>query len=307
MGVSWRVLPRTTLSFTQSLQYFKNDTDQTLAGFNTILAANGTPIEFGLPWLGGSPCATPIVGGFANPSCNGYLSYSRTMRYRNFLPTEQANLTSASIRHVELTARFLYSTADANTPLSEDFNGLVSRSSVRASNTDGTTAHATWVSEDADAGVTLHLSSHLRLVDSFRFYAYRIPGVMYLLQNNFFNLGTVTAPSILQPIALPPALPFHSASSPADVQNDIYDRYVQQSIKSNEFTIQYDVSRFFGVRVGYLYRNIFDGHHWTSTSNPDTYFPDPTGTSTATCVGLGGTVAANGKRYLASLTARMSR
>ncbi len=294
LGASWRVLPRTTLSFTESLQYLKNDTDDTLASFNTIPAANGTPIEFGLPWLNGSPCAVPIVAGFANPSCNGYLAYSRTMRYRNFLPAEQVNLASSSIHNLDLTARFLYSNADANTPLGETFDGLISRTGVRQSNTIGTTAHSTWVSEDADAGVTVHLGSHVRLVDSFRFYAYRIPGVMYLLQNNFFNLGTAAAANILQPVAIFPVPPKHSASSPADVQNDVYNRFVQQSIKSNEITLQYDVSRHFGVRAGYRFRQIFDAHNWLSTSNPDTYYPDPTGTSTATCVGLGGTVGVNG-------------
>jgi hypothetical protein len=295
MGVSWRVLLRTTVGFNESLQFLKNDTDQSLAGFNTIAAANGTPIEFGLPWLQGSPCATPIVGGFANPACNGYLGYSRTMRYRNFLPTEQVNLASSSIRHVDITARYMYSNSDANTPLGEDFNGLISRTGVRESNTNGTTAHSHWVSDEADGGVTVHFNSHVRLVDTFRFYSYRISGTLNLLQNNFFNPGTVTAPNILQPVAVfPPNLPFHNGSSPADVQNDLYSRYSQQSTKSNEFTLYYDVSREFGVRVGYLYRNIFDAHHWLSTSNSDIYYPDPTGTATATCLGLGGTLNGDG-------------
>jgi len=293
-GASWRVLPRTTLSFDETLQFLKNDTDQTLASFNSVPAANGTPIEFGLPWLQNSPCAAPIVGGFANPACNGYLAYSRTMRYRSYVPSEQVSLSSSSIRHVDLTARFMYSTADANTPLSENFAGLISRTGVLQSNTNGTTAHATWISENADAGVTIHVNSHLRLVDSFRFYAYRIPGTMYLSGNNFFNLGTAAGANIFGPVATYPAAPLHSASSPADTQNDIYSRYVQQSIKSNEFSLQYDLSRFFGVRVGYLYRNIFDAHHWLSTSILDSYYPDAKGTSTTTCLAAGGTVNASG-------------
>jgi hypothetical protein len=294
MGASWRALPRTTLSFTETLQFFKNDTDQTLATFNSVPSSSGAPVEFGLPWLQGSPCGVPIIGGFANPACNGYLAYSRSMRYRNYLPTEQLNLSSSSIHHLELTARYMYSNADATTPLSEVFNGLVSRTGVRASNTNGSSAHATWVSNEADAGATLHLGSHARVVDSFRFFAYRIPGTLYLLQNNFFNLGTVSAPSILGPVATYPTQPFHNASSPPDIQNDVYSRFVQQSIKSNEVQLQYDFSRFAGVRVGYLIRNIFDAHQWLSTSNPDTYYPDPTGTSTGACLGAGGVLATNG-------------
>jgi len=294
MGASWRMLPRTTLTFTESLRFLKNDTDQTLAAFNTIATAGGTPVEFGLPWQGGSPCAAPLVGGFANPACNGYLAYSRTQRYRNYVPTEQLNFTSRSIHNVDFTGRFMYSNADANTPLSENFDGLVTRTGVRQFNTNGTTAHATWVSEDADAGVTIHLGSHLRIVDSFRFYAYRVPGTMALLQNNFFNLSSAVTPNILQPVAIYPAAPLHSASSPPDVQNDVYNRFVQQSTKSNEISLHYDISRNFGVRVGYLYRNIFDAHHWLSTAIGDIYYPDPSSTAITTCLAAGGALNGNG-------------
>jgi hypothetical protein len=293
-GASWRALPQTTLTYTEALQFLKNDTDQNLATFNTIDAANGTPIEFGLPWLGGSPCGAPIVGGFANPSCNGYLSYTRTLRYRNYLPSEQINLNSSSIPHLDLTARFMYSNADANTPLAENFNGLETRTGLRQSNTNGTTAHSYWNSDEADFGATYHLGPRFRIVDSFRFYAYRVPGTMNLIQNNFFNLASVTAPTILGPVAVYPVPPYHNASSPPDVQNDLYLRFVQQSIKSNEFSLQYDINHWFGVRLGYLFRQIYDNHHWVSTAIGDLYYPDPTGTSTATCTGAGGTVGANG-------------
>ncbi len=130
----------------------------------------------------------------------------------------------------------MYSNADANTPLSENFDGLLTRTGVRPFNTNGTTAHASWVSEDADAGVTIHLGPHVRVVDSFRFYAYRVPGTMALIQNNFFTLSSAGTASILQPVAIYPATPLHSASSPADVQNDLYNRFVQQSTKSNEIS-----------------------------------------------------------------------
>ena len=291
LGMSWRATQRTTLSFTESLQWMKNDTDYTLAPAILVPSSAGYDVNYGISWLGGSPCATPIIGGLANPACNGYLSYNRAQRFRNFLPTEQVNLTSKELRRVDLNARFMYSTADTNTPRIENFDGLESRTGVRNYNFNGTAAHATWVSDEADAGLTVRIMPHLRFVDTFRFYAYRIPGELYLFENNFFNLGT-TGPNILQPIAAAGQVPFHNASSPADSLNDFYHRFVQQRTKSNEAQLQLDISRFFGVRAGFLYKNIFDSHDWVSTAIADMYLPDATGASTTTCLGLGGTVSA---------------
>ena len=293
-GASWRINPRTTFNYTQSFQWFKNDTNQFLTPSITFSTATGVPVEFGLPWLGGSPCAAPLIAGSANPICSGYLSYTRTQRFRNFLPTEQVTLTSRSIKHVDFTGRYSYSSADTNTPLSETFDGLVSRSAVRQSNTNGSAAHSTWITNQGDSGVTVHLGSHLRIVDTFRYYSYSIPGQLYLFQNNFFNQASVAAPNITLPIAVPPVGAFHNASSPADVQNEFYHRFVQQRTYNNQFTLQYDVSRHFGVHVGYLYRNIYDNHNWISTAINDLYYADPTGVSTATCTGAGGTINADG-------------
>ena len=293
-GFSWRATQKTTLSFLESLQWIKNDTDYSLAPFIPIPSSAGFPVEYGVSWLGGSPCATPIIAGLANPLCSGYLSYTWTQRYRNYVPTSQVQLTSKDIRHVDFIGRFMYSNADANTPIAENFNGLDSRAATRVSTTNGTAAHSTWVTEEADAGLTIRMTSHLRFVDTFRFYAFRIPGELYLFQNNFFNLGTVTAPNILLPIAIPPAVPFHSTSSAADVVNDFYHRFVQQRIKSNESDLQIDFSKHFGVRAGFLYKNIFDSHDWVSTAVLNTYLPDPAGNSTATCLAAGGVVGAGG-------------
>ncbi|HEX8925254.1 MAG TPA: hypothetical protein VF786_05650, partial [Terriglobales bacterium] len=268
--------------------------DYSLAPGILVPSGAGFDINYGVSWLGGSPCATPIIGGLANPACSGYLGYTWAQRYRSFLPTEQISLTSKESRHVDFNARFTYSNADAKNPINEVFNGLDSRAAVRGSNSTGTFAHSTWVSEEGDAGMTVRLAPNLRFVDTFRFYAYRIPGELYLFQNNFFNLGTVTAPNILLPIAVPPALPFHNASSPADSLNDFYHRFVQQRTKSNEAQLQLDITRYFGVRAGFLYKNIFDSHDWVSTAIADTYLPDPTGTSTATCLGAGGVVDLTG-------------
>jgi hypothetical protein len=198
MGVNWRILPQTTLSFLESLQIVRNFTDQTLTNPLQLLTPLGT---------------------------RTLTTYDRTQSYDAFIPTEQVSLTSSSIRNLEFTAHVAYSDANANTPLTETYTGTNGVNPV-SSNTNGTMAVANWVTNEADFGATYHINPHLRLVDTFRFHAYRVPGYLDLL-----------------------------GSSPG-----LDSRFVQQSTKSNEFTVQYDVARNFGVRAGYLYRRIFDGH-----------------------------------------------
>jgi hypothetical protein len=275
-GLSWRVNRHTTANFMENIQAYKGDTDYSLAPFNTLPLPNGTPVEFGLPWFnGGSPCATPIVGGFANPTCNAYLSYTRTQRIRTNIPTEEANFQSTSIKKVDLAGTFSYSNATMNTPLDELFNGFISRTGERVIDLAGSHANANWISVVADGSVTVHLTDKLRLVDTFRFRNFRVPGVMHLLQVSLFNASTVAPPGSLlfPPVTSPGTTPLHSASSPADSHNDIYNRFVGQDTKINAFDVQYDIDQYAGLDVGYRYSHIFDHNFWTSVANADIYLP----------------------------------
>ena len=55
-----RATKKTTLSYTQMLQYYTGDTVYGLNRFNSWPLSNGTPVTFGLPWFNsGSPCSAP--------------------------------------------------------------------------------------------------------------------------------------------------------------------------------------------------------------------------------------------------------
>jgi hypothetical protein len=275
-GFSWRVNRHTTANFTGNIQASKGDTNYFLSPFNPVPLANGTPVEFGLPWFnGGSPCAQPIVGGVANPTCNGYLSYTRTQRVRTTIPTEQANFQSTSIKSLDLTATFSYSNAQMSSPVDEVFNGFISRTGERQISTAGSTARASWISVVADAGATYHITDKLRLVDRFRFRNYQIPGLFDLLQTSLFNASTVAPPGSLlsPPVTYPATLPLHNASSPADTLNDTYSRFLGQGTKENELELQYDINQYAGVNVGYRYSHIRDHNFWTSIANADVFYP----------------------------------
>src|ERR1700691_3236592 len=84
VGIDFRILPKTSFSYDQFLEYDRED-DITTDQNRTFQLANGAPVDLGIVWstVGAEvlPCATPLSNPTttpptANPSCNGILSYS---------------------------------------------------------------------------------------------------------------------------------------------------------------------------------------------------------------------------------------
>ncbi len=135
-GVDIRVTKKTTLSYTQLLQYYAGDTIYSLNPFNSWPLPNGAPVTFGLPWFNsGSPCSTPLINGTANPSCNGFFDYTLFQRVHTIIPTEQLNFVSSSLKWLDFNSQYQYSNANMNTPFTEIFSGLSSRSNLLGSST----------------------------------------------------------------------------------------------------------------------------------------------------------------------------
>jgi hypothetical protein len=179
------------------------------------------------------------------------------------------------MKNLDFTGTFSYSAADMSTPIDELFNGLITRTGEREINTSGTQSSARWISVVADAGATYHFSEKLRLVDSFRFRNFRVPGSMDLLQLSLFNAATVPPPgSLLFPPVVPPGTtPLHTNGSPADSLNETFQRFVGQDLKQNELQLQFDASQYLGFNVGYRYTHTLDNNFWTSVANGDIFFP----------------------------------
>ena len=252
-GVDIRVTKKTTLSYTQLLQYYAGDTSYYLNPFNSWLLANGGSVSLGLPWFNnGSPCSTPVINGLANPSCNGFTGYSLFQQQHTIIPTEQVNLTSSSLKWLDFNGQYQYSHANMNTPFTEVFSGLTTRSSLLGSNTAGSYSNARWNSSSADASATIHISDRLRLVETFRFRTFSVAGNYLDLTSNFFTAAGAGSASLLTPVAtFPGTALLHGSSSPADIVNEINSNLVGQNMKANDFQVQYDVTRNFGVRGGF--------------------------------------------------------
>jgi len=160
-GADFRVNKKTTLSYTQSLQYYFGGATYGLNNFNSWPLSNGQQVTFGLPWFnGGSPCTSPLQkNGTANPSCNGYFTYGLDQHVNTSIPTEQINLTSSSLKWLDFNAQYQYSHASSNTPLTETFTGLITRSANLGYTTAGSKSNSRWNSSSADGSAIIHISN----------------------------------------------------------------------------------------------------------------------------------------------------
>jgi hypothetical protein len=253
IGVDWRILPRTVLSYDQFLNYYKGDTDTQLAPFApALLPSPGVgSVELGLPIdtansvpCAGKPAGTSLIvnGTLTNVTCSAYFSYLRNQRIRTSTPTERLSLRSNYFQRLDLVASFSYSSADSNTPLNESFNGLLTRTHARAF-TDTGTASASRISDVLDLEATLHLTQHLRLIEKFYFWAYRIP------EHANFN----EVDSVCNVIATCTLLTPLSATTPAAPINTLTQSSFNQTWKRNQTELAWDISKKVGARIGLRY------------------------------------------------------
>lgn len=272
LGVDFQVLPKTTLHYDQFLQYFKQDTSYVDRNFNYQLS-NGVPIDLGIVFdtLNGVPCSSPITDPgttppTVDPTCGGHLGYTRVGRPRSFLPTEQFSFQSESIKSVSMSGRAAYSSGEQN---SHDLNEIFIGSNPTVLQIGGIATgptHAKRVIANADWAATWSITSRFRVIDSFTYDRFQIPG--------FWNFATISlyaqaplingAPSLLlppgkfDPTDCPPPFsaptcPQHNGDSPADMTNGTWTRYLAQNQKSNTFQLEYDFTSRIGARLGYRY------------------------------------------------------
>jgi hypothetical protein len=271
MGVDWRILPRTVLSYDQFFDYYKGDTDDSLASFAPALLPGGGPVELGLsidtankePCAVVPPATSLIVNGtLTNVTCTAYFSYARNERIRTSTPTERLSLRSSYFKRLEVLGSFSYSSADSNTPLDESFNGLITRTNTRAFTGTGT-AGANRISDVLDLEATLHLTEHLRLIEKFYFWAYRIP------ENANFNEVDSDCPTTTPPTPCTLLTPL-SATAPTSVPTLTASSF-NQTWKRNQTELAWDISKKMGARIGLRYGdrvfNLFNDYSGGETFN----------------------------------------
>ncbi len=271
LGVTFKVRHRTSLQFDEMFTHFKGDTSATLAssatmagfGFPSFQLAGNIPVNLGLPFNTGAttPCAAPVLAtGFANPTCNGYLSFVQSGRTRNSFPTEQASFQSSESPQWDFSGKLSYTDATANLPSYDQFfNGLVSRSAVR---TEGITGASTakHIALNGDFAATYHATEKLRIVDTLRYSAFRNPGSWSLVTADTFGASLLVNPNTFSTTTCPSPFtgagcPQHTSSSSADLTVDNRTDFMAQQQTINTFELEYDFTPKLMAHLGHRYEH----------------------------------------------------
>jgi hypothetical protein len=292
LGVDYQILDKTTLHFDQFFQYFKQDTSYADRHLNFQLP-NGVPVDPGVAFdtaANGVPCPAPIMSPTnpptLDPTCNGYLSLTRVGRPRTSLPTEQLSFQSDSIKRLSISGRAAYSSGNnTSNDLREVFAGSnVSTLQVGTSASGPTTAKR--VVANADVAATLSVTDKFRIVDTFTYDHFQIPGSWSLATASLFAQAPLIngGPSLLlppgrfDPTDCPPPFsaptcPQHSDGSGPDLQSGTWTRYLAQKYKADTVQLEYDFSRRFGAHLGYRYGNRKVFTQDTLTLASEVFFP----------------------------------
>ena len=298
-GVDYRIAPRTTISYDQFLNYFKQDnvvTENPVAtpGQYGYQVPNGTLVDLGIVWSTQTPaealpCATPVTHATTTPptassSCNGFVSYSQVGRPRNFMPTERVRFQSNYYQKFDVSGAFGYSSSDNSIP---DYNETIIDWTTRTSSPGGTTAgpaKATRVSVDGDFAAVYSLTEKLRLEDFFHYNDWRIPGVWNSALGSLFDAPGATG--LGAPVGYfiaancnaansysGPTCPNHTLTSGADVASSYNANFLKQDMKSNTLELEYDFTRRYGADIGYLYTHREIDMSSLSYATTSVYFP----------------------------------
>lgn len=257
LGVDWRFLPRTVLSYDQFLNYFQGDNSYGLAPAESALLPSAAPggetsVNLGLSFdtVNSTPCAvkapaTSLInssGVLTNLACSGYYNYLRNQRIRTGTPTERIGLRSNYSPRLDFVGSYAYSAAKMNTPFYESFSGLLSRTNTLDFTGTGA-AYATRISNVADLEATLHLTPHLRLIQKYYFWAYRIPEY-----GNFNELDYSCAHTPCTLLSAPLTTPEVAGGTPT-----LADSSFNQTWQREQTDLAWDFSNKAGARIGFRY------------------------------------------------------
>lgn len=275
LGLDYRGLPRTTLSFDELLSYTRVNTSVADQNFGFQLA-NGTPVDLGAVFQGTTPCAKPVTNPATAPptvtaNCNGILSYILVDAPRAKFPVEKFSFQSDYFKNLEMSGSAAYSSSsNVMTDLSEIFNGWISRTVTRASTAAGP-SQAKRVVADANWTGEYHITDKLSVRDQFYYDNWRIPSSWATAQTNLFatppgpgQVGLILPTSPATPAtfaALCPTAPYNSASCPQhtsssgpDVLNEAVSQFLAQNIRNNLVELKYNFTDRLSAYVGYFYQ-----------------------------------------------------
>jgi hypothetical protein len=238
-GIDWKVFAQTTISYDEFITHYKGDTSWQLTGLNYQLP-NGTPVSLGIDIssLWASPCAKPFnANGSVNPTCNGFLAYSRSAPTRTVFPTEQLRFQSASIPRLTMNGRLIYSATTSNlTNFNELFNGLDARVGTRESLVTGS-AQARRINVNGDYSLAWQITPKITANNLFDFWNFRMPGTNTFTETDYAGTSMLAPPGATTTTTTP------------DFQ------FINQKTKTDTFLVAWDVAPRARLSIGYRYRS----------------------------------------------------
>jgi hypothetical protein len=263
LGIDWKMLRLTSISFDEIITHYKGNTSWSLAGLDYQLP-NGTPVSIGIDIFpaSGTPCAAPIANAATtpptvNPACNGTTAYTRTAPTRVIYPTEQLHFESTSVHSVQMTGRLVYSGSHGNlSNYNETWSGYQSRIHARHTVTTGY-AKTQIINVAADYGLTWQINRKWVLSDAFNFWDFRDPGV------NSLTSTTFTGVSMLSPLIPPPGGPVTTDSK----------GFLAQKTTTNTILAEYQVIPMLRLSAGYRYRARTIGFYSAFTPSGENVVP----------------------------------
>jgi len=232
VGVDFKMLPKTNISFDQFFHFFKGDTtysdpmaDELVLGHSTLprpifQLSNGQPVDIGaiFNFNAASPCsstvATPfIINATTTPltmraDCNAYLSYQRGGNIRTSYPTSQLGFQTSYFKNLDMSGRLSYSNATMHVFGSnslagyqgavalngyyELMQGLPTRTGQRQFAIGGPIDGQRY-SVTGDFALTWYATSKFRVTNVVRYDRFRIPGNFDMLELSLFPVNSGTS------------------------------------------------------------------------------------------------------------------
>jgi hypothetical protein len=269
IGIDFRFLARTTLSYDQIWNYYKNDTGSTTTN-QQFSPGSGFPlVDLGVTWNASNPCKNTFgPGAVVNPSCSAYYNYFSHGATRVNSPTEKFSMQSTFFKNIDMAGMFSYTGGNMNVyNYQQNFAGLDSRAfSTNFAETGP--IEGRHVATFGDFGITWHINKDLSIVDSFHYGSWKEPAQFSSNQCSFFSGSLIVPPNVFStasstfPVActpptngIPNAMPNHSTSSGADILLNYDSNFLKQQDVTNMIQARVNISPKAGAYFGYKYRN----------------------------------------------------
>ena len=284
LGVDFRLLPRTNISYDQIWSYYKADPGATDENQQFSPGVGFPLVDLGVSW-NGPPCNPAFQpGGVVSANCSALYSYFSHRRTRLHAPTEQVSFQSNFLPTLQLSGKFMYTGSDLNVyNYGQAFSGLVSRNFL-SNYADFGPISGRHVTTYTDFGATWQITRDVSLVDAFHYGNWHDPAQYTSSQCSFFSSNLVAPPNLFTSSAVlpistctPPAnavpgTPNHKSGSAPDILLNLDSNFLKQQITSNLIEVQVQIAPQSGAYFGYRYLHRVIADNFYNTQNA-IYYP----------------------------------